>query len=210
MSVPGPHCWPGLEEAERTIRELKNQVDWVMIFAHWSDELFPYPRPEDRNLATKLAEMGVDVVVGHHPHVVRGMEAIGACPVFYSLGNLYFSDIPDGHGDWIVKGAPRNNEGLGVDLVFRRGHPVEYRAASFWQRGREVVSDPHRRAARRMAWGSVPLKHRQGAEYEAWYATERARFDRWGARWHFGVRRLGLRGTAKRVSELFGSKLKGA
>ncbi len=202
MAVPGPNCWPGEQEAARILSALKTQVDWVLVFAHWSDELFPYPRPEDRSTARQLAEMGADLIVGHHPHVVRGMELIGACPVFYSLGNFYFPDIPDGHGGWIVKQAPRNREGLGVQFSFRRGHPIEYRFVSFWQRGHTVISDPLARAAKRLVWGSRPLEQRHGAAYRAWYAAKRARFDRWTGRWHFGVLRLGWRGTLRRLARL--------
>jgi len=210
MATPGPHCWPGAEEARRTIGELKAWADWVLVLVHWSDELFPYPRPEDRIVAQQLARMGADLVVGHHPHVVRGMEVIGACPVFYSLGNLYFSDIADGHGGWIVKGAPRNREGLGLWFSFRRGQPLAYRAASFWKQGRGVISDPLDRAARRLAWASRPLARLQGEAYAAWYAIRRARFDQWGARWHFGARRLGVWGTVRRLARLLRRQRRGA
>ena len=58
------------------MEKAKGEADWVMVVVHWSDELFPYPRPEDRATARELAQMGADLVVGHHPHVVRGMEII--------------------------------------------------------------------------------------------------------------------------------------
>jgi hypothetical protein len=209
MAVPGPNCWPGIEHAGSIIGDLKRRADWVLIVAHWSDELFPYPRPQERALARALAEIGADVIVGHHPHVVRGMELAGSCPVFYSLGNFYFEDIPDGRGGWIARGAPRNREGLGVEISFRRGEMPGYQLWSFWNTRREVVVDPRRRAARRMAAASRPLRQCQGSEYAAWYAAERARFDRWGSRWHFGVRRLGFRGTMRRVLEKSLSRQKG-
>ena len=199
MAVPGPNCWPGLEGAKRTVQELRGRADWVLIVVHWSDELFPYPRPEDRAVARQVAQMGADLVVGHHPHVVRGMESINSCPVFYSIGNFHFSDFSDHRGVWIVQQAPRNREGLGVQVSFRRGRRPEYRVLSFWQTRRQVVLDPIRRADRRMAWVSRPLRRFQSSEYDEWYAVKRARFDRWWARWHFGVRRLGIRGLIRYV-----------
>ena len=39
-----------------------------------------------------FADLGVTAIIGHHPHVVRGMEIIDSCPVFYSIGNFYFSE----------------------------------------------------------------------------------------------------------------------
>jgi len=203
MSVPGPNCWQGVEEAKRTIQALKNQVDWVIIVVHWSDELFAYPRPEDRATARELAQMGADLVIGHHPHVVRGLEIINSCPVFYSIGNFYFSDISDHHGGWVEKQAPRNREGLGVQITLERGQKPEYRVLSFWQRREQVVLDPIRRAQRRMELVSRPLQRFPGPEYAHWHAVEHARFDKWGYRWHFGMWQLGRRGLARLFSRLW-------
>jgi hypothetical protein len=200
MAVPGPNCWPGLEEAKRILQELGRETDWVLIVVHWSDEDFSYPRPEDRAIARQLAQMGADLVVGHHPHVVRGMEIIGACPVFYSIGNFYFSNIADHRGEWLTRQAPRNREGLGIQVSFRQGQRPEYHAFSFWQARRQAVLDPLHRAARRMAVVSRPLQRFQDSEYVEWYTVRRARFDRWGYRWHFGVRRLGIRGAVRYFS----------
>jgi hypothetical protein len=199
MSVPGPNCWPGLKRAKRTIQALKRQADWVLTVVHWSDENFSYPRPEDRTVARELAQMGADLVVGHHPHVVRGMEIIGSCPVFYSIGNFYWSDFSDRCDSWILQQSPRNREGLGVQVSFERGRRPEYQTVSFWQTRRRVVLDPIRRAGRRMEWISRPLKWSPPSAYDEWYAAKRARFDRWGARWHFGFRRLGIRGLIRYV-----------
>ena len=202
LSVPGPNCWPGLEEANRTIQELKRNSDWVLIVVHWSDELFSYPRPEDRAIARELAQMGADLVVGHHPHVVRGMEIIGCCPVFYSLGNFYFSDIADGRGGWINREAPRNREGLGVQISFQRGQKPKYRILSFWRTGKEGILDPLGRAARRMESVSRPLRGFQNSRYVEWHTVQHAHFDRWGYRWHFGLWQLGRRGLIRHALRL--------
>jgi hypothetical protein len=178
------------------------KTDWVLIVVHWSDELFSYPRPEDRAIARELAQMDADLVVGHHPHVVRGVEIIGCCPVFYSIGNFYFSDIADGRGGWITRQAPGNREGLGVQLSFRRGKRPEYQILSFWQTRRQVVLDPIRRAARRMELVSRPLRCFQNSGYTEWYAVQRARFDKWDYRWHFGLWRLGIRGLVRCLLQL--------
>ena len=202
MSVPGPNCWPGPEGAKCTIQELKRKTDWVLIVVHWSDELFSYPRPEDRTIARELAHMGADLVVGHHPHVVRGTEIIGSCPVFYSIGNFYFSGIADGLGGWITRETPRNREGLGIQVSFRRGERPEYRILSFWQTSRRVALDPIRRAIRRMDLVNQPLRRLQNSEYAEWYAARRARFDKWGYRWHFGLWGLGISGLAQYLLRL--------
>jgi hypothetical protein len=37
-----------------------------------------------------LAENGADIVVGHHPHVLQGLEWFGNVPIAYSLGDFLF------------------------------------------------------------------------------------------------------------------------
>ena len=36
-------------------------------------------------------ELGIDAVIGHHPHVPHGVGWAGERPIFYSLGNLVFA-----------------------------------------------------------------------------------------------------------------------
>jgi hypothetical protein len=197
MCVPGPNCWPGIDEARRIVRELKQEVNWVIVFAHWSDELFPYPRPDDRRIARELADMGADMVIGHHPHVVRGMEIIGSCPIFYSLGNFYFSDISDGHGGWVNREAPRNREGLGVQISFHRWKNLEYRLLPFWHIGNRVILDPLSRAARMLDSVSRPLREINISKYSDWYAIRRNRFNHLEYQLHFRIWHLGLQGLFK-------------
>lgn len=210
MVVPGPNCWPGLQEAKKIIQNLKRDADWILLFLHWSDELFPYPRPEDRILARELVQIGADIIIGHHPHVVRGMETIDSHPIFYSLGNFFFADIPDGLGGWISQGAPRNHEGLGVLINFCRGNRPEIRLLSFWNTGKQVILDPLRRAIRRVDTVNRPLHRFRNGEYATWYISRRVRFDGWESRWQFGVLRLGIKGTIRRILEKSIFYLRGA
>jgi hypothetical protein len=209
LCVPGPCCWPGYEKAERVMHDLKRTSDWVLLVVHWSDEDFAYPRPEDREIARRLVEMGVDLIIGHHPHVVRGMEMIGSCPVFYSLGNFFFSDIPDGQGGWLVRQAPKNRIGLGVRLSFRLGRMPEYGLVSFWRLRNRVVLDPIYRAARNLEYISQPLRQWRGLEYAEWHVKEHAAFFRRGYLWHFGLWTMGWgdlkRGLSKRLRRILRS-----
>jgi gamma-polyglutamate biosynthesis protein CapA len=80
---------------------LNEATDFQIAYIHWGNEYERRPAQLDRDLATTLAELGVDLVVGHHPHVVQSIERIGETVVFYSLGNFifdqYFSqDVQEG------------------------------------------------------------------------------------------------------------------
>jgi poly-gamma-glutamate capsule biosynthesis protein CapA/YwtB (metallophosphatase superfamily) len=205
MCVPGPNYWPGIEGARSCIQELKREVDWVIVFAHWSDEDFPYPRLDDRIIAQQLADSGTDLLVSHHPHVVRGMEVIGSCKVFYSLGNYYFSDIIEESGDWIGKWAPRNRESLGILISFNRGFKPECNVLSFWQEKDKVINDQRNRAIRRLKQTSQPLSRVIENDYAEWYMAKRKRFDKIWVRWHFGIHKLGGRGLVRYVKAKIGS-----
>jgi poly-gamma-glutamate capsule biosynthesis protein CapA/YwtB (metallophosphatase superfamily) len=55
-----------------------------------------YPRWEDQRLARRICEAGAHVVLGHHPHVLQGIERHRECLIAYSLGELLF-DPASGH-----------------------------------------------------------------------------------------------------------------
>ena len=80
------------------IRKLKNQVDIVIASIHWGVEYVYFPSPQQQTLARKLVDNGVDLIIGHHPHVVQGIEKYKNGLIFYSLGNLIFdfaiSNVP--------------------------------------------------------------------------------------------------------------------
>jgi len=199
MAVPGPNCWPGAEAAAQAIQAIRQEADWVACVVHWSDEHFAYPLPADRLAARVLIHAGADCVIGHHPHVVRGCELVDGRPIFYSIGNFCFDDIPDNRGGWAVRQAPRNREGLGIRIRLRHGESPRFEAHSFWCADGVATVDRAARAKRRMEHTSRILRMRDGAAYAQWYAAQRIRFDRWSARWHFGVRRLGVRGMIRHL-----------
>lgn len=200
MSFPGPNCWPGLENAGQILEDYKRKVTWIIAVVHWSDELFPYPRPEDRMIAAALTEKGVDLIIGQHPHVVRGMEIIRECPVFYSLGNFFFSNMQDDHGNWITREAPRNRESLGVWLDFSKENGVRFSTQSFWQSQGMVVTDQLCRAERRLQNCSKPLNTKKGAEYLAWYRKKRYWFNHISYRFHFRLWQLGFGGIISTIT----------
>jgi poly-gamma-glutamate synthesis protein (capsule biosynthesis protein) len=82
-----------IEAQIRFAREKK--VDAIIAQLHWGLEHEYYPRPEQLEVARHLAELGVDILIGHHPHLIQPMECYRTrrdpdrvVPIFYSLGNL--------------------------------------------------------------------------------------------------------------------------
>lgn len=68
----------------------KTEGDFWMISVHWGTEYMPYPDKEQRKLANELANLGFDIIYGHHPHVFQPFEWIRSTLVMYSLGNFIF------------------------------------------------------------------------------------------------------------------------
>lgn len=73
----------------------RNDIDFIVAHLHWGLEHEFYPRPEQVSMAHRLAEMGVDTIIGHHPHVIQPVEYYRTerdpdrvVPIYYSLGNL--------------------------------------------------------------------------------------------------------------------------
>ena len=70
------------------IRKYKKICDKVILLAHAGLENLNFPMPEWVDAYKNFIDNGVDVVIGHHPHVVQGWEAYGDGLIFYSLGNF--------------------------------------------------------------------------------------------------------------------------
>ncbi|MFN3188592.1 MAG: CapA family protein [Candidatus Paceibacteria bacterium] len=81
---------PNEENLRIQIEALKKETDIQVAYIHWGDEYVAVHNPSQARFARKLIEMGIDVIVGHHPHVVQDIDLIDGALVFYSLGNFIF------------------------------------------------------------------------------------------------------------------------
>jgi hypothetical protein len=82
-----------IERCVEDIRRLRREVDWLIVQAHWGEELSVLPTPSQRLWARRFVEAGADLILGHHPHVWQPLEWIDGVPVFHSLGNCLFSGM---------------------------------------------------------------------------------------------------------------------
>jgi poly-gamma-glutamate synthesis protein (capsule biosynthesis protein) len=68
--------------------EARKNADILIAIPHWGDEGKTQPNAKQKRIARTLADAGVDLIVGHHPHVVQGYARVGKAHVFYSVGNF--------------------------------------------------------------------------------------------------------------------------
>jgi len=69
---------------------LNSVSDLVIINIHWGTEYEHYFNSKQQQVGRSLIDAGADIVIGHHPHVVQGLEIYQNRPIFYSLGNYIF------------------------------------------------------------------------------------------------------------------------
>ena len=78
------------DEIIEDIRNLKSQCDVIVLSLHWGIENVFYPSPKQVDLAHKLIDSGATIILGHHPHVIHGIERYKNGLIAYSLGNFQF------------------------------------------------------------------------------------------------------------------------
>ena len=78
------------EKAKEDIESVRDKVDVVLVAMHWGTEYSLGVSYDQEKIANYLSELGVDVIIGAHPHVVEPVEFIndGKTFVIYSLGNF--------------------------------------------------------------------------------------------------------------------------
>lgn len=73
------------------IQEAKKNADLVIVNVHWGIEYNKKPSKRQKEMAKIMADVGADIIVGHHPHVLSEIEVFdNGSVVFYSLGNFIF------------------------------------------------------------------------------------------------------------------------
>lgn len=75
------------------VERLKARVDHVLVSLHWGVEYTHLPSPHQVRLARRLVDCGASLVIGHHAHVVQGVEAYGSGIIAFNLGNAAATDL---------------------------------------------------------------------------------------------------------------------
>ena len=98
------------------IRALKRKTDLLIVYIHWGTEYSFDENENQRDIAQFFIDNGVNIIIGHHPHVIQNMEKLVSSKdktqygyVFYSLGNFLF----DTHHK---KSGVRNSLILKIDI----------------------------------------------------------------------------------------------
>lgn len=77
-----------IKEGIETLRE--QECGLILVCCHWGTEREYYPEDYQKALGRKCIDWGADLVIGHHPHVIQGIEEYQGKYIIYSLGNFCF------------------------------------------------------------------------------------------------------------------------
>lgn len=101
------------------VKDCKRNVDYIILSLHWGDEFVQFPAPWQIDFAHKLIDNGVSIILGHHPHVLQGIEEYNGGIIAYSLGNFVFDMW---HEDEKVGGVLKIYIGEDIGYKFIKTH----------------------------------------------------------------------------------------
>jgi poly-gamma-glutamate capsule biosynthesis protein CapA/YwtB (metallophosphatase superfamily) len=119
VTLPGD-----ITELKTQIQHARSEANVVIVSIHWGNEYQTGPDERQQELAVQLAEVGADVIWGHHPHVLQKMEWIKTSSgrktlVMYSLGNLLFDQwmLEDAHRTAVIKISFKDSEIESIEAI---------------------------------------------------------------------------------------------
>jgi len=117
---------PGFERLiVEDIANARRLADHVIVNIHWGTEGTSSIQPYQRLLGHKIIDAGADILLGHHPHVLRGIERYKSGIIFYSLGNFAFASKGTTAEHSIMvrlrfRDGSREAELIPIDTLYRR------------------------------------------------------------------------------------------
>ena len=97
-----------IDDALSLVKQAALETDLVVVNIHWGDEYEHSFNIYQKEVGRSLIDAGADIIIGHHPHVVQGLEIYKGRPIFYSLGNFIFDQYF----------SPDTQKGLALEILY--------------------------------------------------------------------------------------------
>ena len=115
-----------LMEKDRILEDIEEakslEADFIVTFMHWGSEYMEEPNETQVEFAQMMAEAGVDLILGSHPHVIQKSEVIKLDDhqtfVIYSLGNFISNQRKETLGDH----RELTEDGVIVNIDIEKNH----------------------------------------------------------------------------------------
>ena len=75
-------------QVKKDIEQVRDKVDLLIVAMHWGVEYQDMPNRYQEDMASYLSSLGVNIIIGTHPHVIQPVTWINQTLVIYSLGNF--------------------------------------------------------------------------------------------------------------------------
>jgi poly-gamma-glutamate synthesis protein (capsule biosynthesis protein) len=114
---PGPAhlSWNKVTE---DIKTAKRKADFVIVSLHWGVDYVDYPVPFQMRMARKMIEAGANLILGHGPHFIQGVEEYRDGLIVYSLGDFIFDEpFPKSKEAFIFRCEFGNGKVLSYDAI---------------------------------------------------------------------------------------------
>ncbi len=188
------------------LERLRDSVDLAVVLVHWGLMGHELPRPRHFALGADLVDLGADLVIGCHPHVVQGVREVGNGLVAYSLGDFAF--YPRSASGRAVNQYRARQTGLILDVEVAGGRVAGYRTHLTRQKETFIEIERSGRRRRRLRLASRRVDTTEGAYGRVWrgYVIRRtaARLVKRLAPWRWKTIRPGtVRGFGVALREIF-------
>lgn len=164
---------PFYQGLEAQMKEMKEKgAEAIVLFLHWGEEYHLEPTPDQKSMAQKLCDMGVDVIVGGHPHVIQPIELLTSSTnpdhktvCLYSMGNAVsnqrrdkISSCPTGHTE----------DGMLFNITFEK-----YSDGTVYLAGVDVIPtwvDMHNNEEGKREYNILPLEDARRDQWQTMFS----------------------------------------
>jgi poly-gamma-glutamate synthesis protein (capsule biosynthesis protein) len=115
-----PGTSPGRSDVgavKAAVRDAAKEADYVVVAWHWNFELTTAPSSLEASEGKAMIDAGADLVIGHHPHVLQGVQAYHGGFIAWSTGNLVFDHMTGTLNQTMLVSAQISRRRIKVDLV---------------------------------------------------------------------------------------------
>ncbi len=105
-----------LNKIEKIIKSINLKNKFLIVLLHWGYEYIILPSFKQRIIAHKLIDLGVDLIIGTHPHIIQPFEKYKDKYIFYSLGNYFFPNFYYTKSGFYKEWSDNNNRSIMVKL----------------------------------------------------------------------------------------------
>jgi poly-gamma-glutamate synthesis protein (capsule biosynthesis protein) len=115
-----PGTSPGRSDVgavKQAVRNAAKKADYVVVAWHWNYEFTTAPSYLESSEGKAMIDAGADLVIGHHPHVLQGVQAYHGGFIAWSTGNLVFDHQSGSCAQTMLVRAEVSKKRIEVDLI---------------------------------------------------------------------------------------------